>query len=105
MEHNTELGRLLSEALQTEIAEARSLSQMEQAIRRRLMEIGRQALTHWLARLAEGAAKRTAPVPPWARPWPCAGSWARSTSPPAWRLFWSPGADGLGLLASFPDLV
>lgn len=51
MENNTELGRLLSEGLQAQIEEPGSLSEMEQVIREQLVEVGRQALVHWLAQM------------------------------------------------------
>lgn len=44
MENTIELGRQLSEALQKQIEEPESLSQMEGVIREHILEIGRQAL-------------------------------------------------------------
>ena len=51
MENNTELGRLLSEAIQAEIEEPGSLSEMEKVIREQLLAVGRQALVHWLTQM------------------------------------------------------
>lgn len=63
MENTTELGRLLSKALQEEIEEPESVSQMEQAIRERLVEIGRQALSEWLRDAAAEQPERTLSCP------------------------------------------
>lgn len=61
MENNIELGRLLSQALQEQIAEPESMSQMEQAIRQKIVEIGRQALSQWLADKAAQEPERRRP--------------------------------------------
>jgi hypothetical protein len=59
MENTIELGQLLSRALQEQIEEPGSVSQMEQAIRAQLVEIGRQALSQWLRDVAaEDPARR-----------------------------------------------
>lgn len=59
MENSIELGQLLSRALQEQIEEPESVSQMEQAIREQLVEIGRQAMSQWLRDVAaEDAARR-----------------------------------------------
>jgi hypothetical protein len=59
MENIIELGRLLSQVLQEQIEEPENLSQMEQVIREQLVEIGRQALAHWLAEMASQEPERT----------------------------------------------
>lgn len=63
MENNTELGRLLSEALQAQIEEPGSLSEMEQAIREQLLEVGRQALVNWLVKMEGQQPEKRLPCP------------------------------------------
>lgn len=53
MEDTTGLEKMLSEHFSQQVAEATSLTEMEQVARRSLQEVGRRALERWLE--AEGA--------------------------------------------------
>ena len=53
MEHITSIAQLLSMSVEKELKEPGSLSEMEQEIRRQMVEAGRQALANCLEKLRE----------------------------------------------------
>lgn len=63
IEKNTELGRLLSKALQEQITEPESRSQREQAVRKQLMGVGRQVVAEWVNEREEEPPERKVPWP------------------------------------------